>query len=81
MKDRLDHPTEQEVRNTINRCINYRSRCATAEGGKVPDYAKYLLYGDAVNQAGSTGGGGVAGGANPSWTVSSRRLFSATLLT
>jgi len=61
MKDRLDHPTEQEVRNTINRCINYRSRCATVEGGKIPDYTKYLLHGDVVNQTGGDGGAGATG--------------------
>ena len=48
--NRLDHPTEQEVRNVLSRLISYRKRCMREK--QEPDYEKFLLEGDPI------GGGG-----------------------
>jgi hypothetical protein len=62
LKDRLDHPTEQEVRNTIGRCIGYRTRCAKAN--KEPDYHRFLVHGDVVSATAIAAAALVAGGGN-----------------
>jgi hypothetical protein len=63
LKDRLDHPTEQEIRNTISRCIGYRTRCAKAN--KEPDYHRFLVHGDVVSATAIAFAAMAADGGNP----------------
>lgn len=61
--NRYDHPTEQEVRNIIIRCIAYKRKVEAYNAtlppeAIVPDYATYLVEGKSQLPTARSGGGG-----------------------